>query len=278
MERLTLNSPAKINIGLNIVAKRDDNYHDLETFFYPIYDLADKIIFEKSPNFVFDSNNTELNQDANNLILKAHSFIELETNKKLPIKIRLIKNIPIGAGLGGGSSNAATTLLGLNEFFNLKIETKKLLSIALKLGSDVPFFIHSKPAVGFSRGEILHVSENYIDYPILIVNPGIHISTKEAFKYIAPKKSDFDYNYFLNTDKIDLTYIDKYIKNDFEEYVFNIYQEIRDIKELMKNYGSLFTRMSGTGSTVYGFFKNIADAKSAANNLPQQYFKHISES
>ena len=277
MERLTLNAPAKINIGLNIVSKRNDGFHNLETFFYPIYDLNDKIIFEKNKNFIFDSNNSELVRDPDNLILKAHSIIEKSINKKLPIKITLMKNIPIGAGLGGGSSDAAATLLGLNEIFELGIPLTKLSQLALQLGSDVPYFISAKPAVGYSRGEILRISEMYIDKPILIVNPGIHISTKSAFHYISPNESSFNYNYFLENDKIDFNYLSKYLTNDFEEYVFSEYPRIEQIKEIMKSNDALFTLMSGTGSTVYAIFENYGKAEKVLDKLPDNYFTFLSQ-
>ena len=276
MKRLTLNAPAKINLGLNIVSKRNDGFHNLETFFYPIYDLHDKIIFEINNNFIFDSNNSDLVRDPDNLILKAHSLVEKHINKKLPIKITLVKNIPIGAGLGGGSSDAAATLLGLNEIFELDLSLKKLNQLALQLGSDVPFFITAKPAVGYSRGEILHISEMYIDKPMLIVNPGIHISTKIAFQNITPKETSFSYKYFLENDKIDFSYLSKYLKNDFEGYAFSKFQPIKEIKELMKLNGALFTLMSGTGSTVYGIFDNYGFAENVLEKLPDNYFTFLS--
>ncbi|MCB9260262.1 MAG: 4-(cytidine 5'-diphospho)-2-C-methyl-D-erythritol kinase [Ignavibacteriales bacterium] len=276
MNKLTLNAPAKINIGLNIVSKRSDGFHNLETFFYPIYDLYDTIIFEQSNHYIFDTNHKELNRDPDNLITKAHTIIEKYVNKKLPIKITLIKNIPIGAGLGGGSSDAAATLIGLNEFFELEIGLNKLNEFALKLGSDVPFFIKSKPAVGYSRGEILSQSNVYITKPILIVNPGIHISTKEAFNSIIPKDSDFNYEYFSTNDSIDFTFLQNEIRNDFEKYVFKYYPEIKLIKDIMIESKCLFSLMSGTGSTVYGIFDNLESAESAAEKLPSTYFRHIS--
>jgi 4-diphosphocytidyl-2-C-methyl-D-erythritol kinase len=277
MERLTLNAPAKINLGLNIVSKREDGFHNLETFFYPLYDLNDQLIFEKNNNFIFDSNNSDLVKDPDNLILRAHSIIENYIKKKLPIKIKLIKNIPIGAGLGGGSSDAAATLLGLNEIFELNIPLNKLSQLALQLGSDVPFFIAAKPAVGYSRGEILSISEMYIDKPILIVNPGIHISTKQAFQNIEPNESSFNYNYFLENDKIDFQYLSKFLTNDFEKYVFSTYQEIEGIKEIMKSNDSLFTLMSGTGSTVYAIFENYGKAEKVLDKLPTNYFTFLSQ-
>ncbi|MBK7106753.1 MAG: 4-(cytidine 5'-diphospho)-2-C-methyl-D-erythritol kinase [Ignavibacteriae bacterium] len=276
MKKLILNSPAKINFGLNIINKRNDGFHNLQTFFYPIYDLCDKITFEHSNNFIFDSNNIDLVKDSSNLIQRAVSSIEELIKRKLNVKIYLEKIIPIGAGLGGGSSNAASTLMGLNEMFELKISDEKLHQIALELGSDVPFFINSKPAVGSSRGEILEISQNYIDKVILIINPKIHISTKDAFSNIQPKPSNFDYNYFLNSEEIDFNFLRNNLINDFENYVFNKYSEIKNIKNEMYNNGAVFSLMSGTGSTVYGVFENIEQAKIVYNLFPKEYFKFIS--
>lgn len=277
MERLTLNAPAKINIGLNIVSKRSDGFHNLETFFYPIFGLHDKLIFEKGDNFIFDSNNSDLNRDPDNLILRAHSLIEEHIKRKLHANITLIKKIPIGAGLGGGSSDAAATLVGLNEVYGLEIGYDKLYEIALQLGSDVPFFVKSKPAVGYSRGEILTQSNIIIDKIILIVNPGINISTKEAFYNITPSESTFNYEYFLKNEKIDYTYLDEVINNDFEDYAFSTHSKIKEIKDVLIESNSLFSRMSGTGSTVYGIFENTEEAHIASNNLPNDYFKFIAE-
>lgn len=277
MIKLTLNSPAKINIGLNIVSKRDDGFHNLETFFYPIYDLHDKLIFEHSNNYIFDSNNISLVKDPNNLISRAHTLLEKFTQKRIPVKITLIKNIPISAGLGGGSSNAASALVGINEMFNLGISEKNLLQLALQLGSDVPFFIKSKPAIGKSRGEILIHCNTSIEETIVIVNPGIHISTKEAFSNIKPRTQEFNYNYFLDREKLDYEYLRNNLFNDFEENIFNNYNEIKDIKKLFYNYNALFSLMSGTGSTVYGIMKSEEDAEKVINELPGNYFKFISK-
>jgi len=277
MDKLTLNAPAKINIGLNIVSKRADGFHNLETYFYPIYDLHDKLIFENNNNFIFDSNNNELLRDPDNLVIKAHTIIEDCVKRKLPLKISLIKNIPIGAGLGGGSSDAAAALLGLNEFFNLEIGLVKLHELALILGSDVPFFLKSKPAIGYSRGDILTQVNSYIEHPILIVNPGIHISTRDVFRNIIPSESKFNYQYFNENSKIDYMYLREELVNDFEKYVFQTYPEIKDIKQLMIDSGALFSLMSGTGSTVYGIFESIEKIKKVSSLISQDYFRFISQ-
>ena len=276
MEKLVLNSPAKINIGLNITKKRADGYHDLKTFFYPIYDLCDILTFEHSKNFIFDSNNLDLVKDPSNLILRAVTEIEKIINRKISVKIFLEKIIPIGAGMGGGSSNAASTLMGLNEMFDLKISSEKLKTAALNLGSDVPFFIDSKPSVGSSRGEILELSKMYLEFPILIVNPGIHISTKEAFLNIIPKSPNFNYEYFLKNEEPDFTFLKNNLQNDFETYVFSKYSEIKAIKEILYKNGAVFSLMSGSGSTVYGIFNDLKEAEYVCELLPKKYFKFVS--
>ena len=275
MKNINLKAPAKINLGLNIVSKRKDGYHNLETFFYPLNYLYDTLIFTKANSFSFTSNNTLLNKEGNNLIVKAHHLLKEITGEKLNVTISLEKNIPIGAGLGGGSSDAAAALKGLNNFFNLKLSEKRLIDLALILGSDVPFFIKSQPAIAKSRGEILEYSNVKIKESILVVNPGIHISTKEAFANISPKENNFDYTYFLSNENIDYSYLKNNLKNDFEDYIFNIHPQIKKIKDTMYKLGALFSLMSGTGSTVYGIFNSKEEANNCKNLLSDNYFKKV---
>jgi 4-diphosphocytidyl-2-C-methyl-D-erythritol kinase len=191
MDEIIVKSPAKINIGLNIVGKRSDGFHNLETIFYPI-NLYDEISFEKTDQFSFNSNDENLNKEKSNLIIKAKESLERHFNIQLPVKVFLDKHIPIGAGLGGGSSNAATTLKSLIKLYNLKIDDNELLSIALQLGSDVPFFLNPVTSFAESRGEVIIPINLKLDKYLLIVNPGIHIATKWAFgliKPIQPKES-----------------------------------------------------------------------------------------
>jgi len=275
MKNIKLNAPAKINLGLNIVSKRKDGFHNLETFFYPIESLHDKITFQKAKTYSFVSNNKLLQQEKNNLITSAHNLLEKYSKKKLNVKIILDKKIPIGAGLGGGSSDAATTLVGLNKLFELNIDDDKLITFALTLGSDIPFFIKGKAAIGKSRGEVLEYSNIKINKPILIVNPGIHISTKNIFNEIIPNRSKFNYDSFLESSNIDFSLLKNNLSNDFEYFVFNKYPEIKNIKDCMYKVDALFSLMSGTGSTVYGIFNSSKDAQICFNLLPTKYFKII---
>jgi len=278
MERLIIKAPAKINLGLNIISKRTDGFHNLETIFYPINDLFDILTFEKATNSSF-STNIELPFDSTvNLIIKAKEKFEELAGKELKTKIKLDKAIPIGGGLGGGSSDAAKTLIALNELYELKIKPYKIRSIALELGSDVPFFLNPVPSFAESRGELLIPLKFNIDFPILLVNPNIHISTKEAFQNITPLNEHIDYLKISSFSKQKLLKLNSILKNDFERYVFKKYPHIKEIKSELRKLGAFFSLMSGTGSTVYGIFENLSDAKKAEDYFRDKYFTFLQES
>lgn len=276
MDQIKVKSPAKINIGLNIIRKREDRFHDLETIFYPL-NLYDEITFTKSDSFSFTSNDDLLNKEPTNLIIKAKEELERVTGKTLNIKIELRKNIPIGAGLGGGSSNAAITLITLNSFLKLKneLEHEFLSEFALKLGSDVPYFLNPVPAFAESRGEIIKPINLKIDKPILIVNPGIHISTKWAFGLIKPHQPKVSLKSLISHKEISIDDLKKIAVNDFEEVVFPAYPEIKNIKAEMMKSGAIISMMTGTGSTVFGIFENKKAAEEAALKFSDRYFKFM---
>ncbi|MGK9475945.1 4-(cytidine 5'-diphospho)-2-C-methyl-D-erythritol kinase [Melioribacter sp. OK-6-Me] len=274
MKYIEIKAPAKINIGLRILSKRSDGYHNLHTLFYPINDLFDEIIIKRQEEFEFSTNTEELNTD-DNLIVKTVQLLGDYSKKKIGASIILNKKIPIGAGLGGGSSNAAAVLISLNEMFALNLSYNELIELALRLGSDVPFFIKAKPAIGYSRGEVLKHIDFEIENPILIVNPGIHISTKEAFNNIVPFNCELDYKSVIVNGKPNYKAMNELV-NDFEEYVFNRYPEIAELKEKFYHYGCLFAQMTGSGSTVYGIFENQYDAMKVIQDIPQTYFYHLS--
>lgn len=276
MEQFQVKSHAKINIGLNVINKRDDGFHDLETIFYPV-NIFDTLTFNISDRFSFSSNDAELMRDNENLIVKARKKLEEASGKKLDVKIHLEKRIPIGAGLGGGSSNAASVLLILNRIFDLNLNKSELSKIALGLGSDVPFFLLSVPAFAFSRGERLQPVNLKIDQPILIVNPGIHVSTKHAFSLVTPRNPVKDLKSIINKERILISDLKEFAVNDFEEVVFPDYPEIEDIKNKMIKTGALLSMMTGTGSTVFGIYENRKAAMKAASDFPEHYFTAISD-
>lgn len=253
MNDLIVKSLAKINIGLNIINKRDDGFHNLETIFYPI-SLYDKISFTKSEYFSFNSNDEKLNTEKTNLIIKAKESLEDHFNIQLPVKVFLEKHIPIGAGLGGGSSNAASTLTALAKLFNLNIDNHQLAELAIKLGSDVPYFLNPDPSYAESRGEIITPINFKLNRYLLIVNPGIHIATKWAFGLIKPNQPKESLKSLIDKNKLNINEIMKIASNDFEKIVFEHFPEIKEIKEKMLYFGANYSMMTGTGSTVWAMF------------------------
>ena len=274
MDKFIVESPAKINLGLNVVRKREDGYHDLETIFIPLL-LSDKITLTKSNKSSFRTDSELLNQLKDNLILKAIRLLEDFTDRKFVLDIFVEKVIPIGGGLGGGSSNAATTLKTVNKMFDLGLSYQELSKLALELGSDVPYFLNPVPSYAESRGELLYPLNIEIPYPILIVNPGIKIDTAWAFKKIRPVSPVKNLRQILQENLDDFDKLKSCVKNDFEEVVFNEFPLLKQIKEELYKQGAEFALMSGTGSTIYGIFSNLQKANWAEDYFKQKYFTFL---
>jgi 4-diphosphocytidyl-2-C-methyl-D-erythritol kinase len=246
---------AKINIGLRITGKRPDGYHNIETIFYPVAlsDALEFVIAEK----LTDKDNLRVSgidtggEPGNNLVMKA--VIKLRGEKHFPyLNIHLHKAIPVGAGLGGGSSDAAGILKILNRHFRLGLDNNNLKTIALELGSDCPFFIDSFPSLATGRGEILSPVKPLLSgYYMVLVNPGVGVNTAEAYKNCTATSHITNLSQLFErrvTEWKDL------VINDFEEYAFRKYAVIRELKEGLYRSGALFSLMSGSGSSVYGIF------------------------
>jgi len=274
MNEIAIKAPAKINIGLNIINKREDGYHNLETLFYPI-NLYDNIIIKPADSLKFNTDSDFLASENDNIVLKAVRLLERESGEKINVEIRLEKNIPVGAGLGGGSSDGAAVLKALNKAYSLNLSEDRLISLALELGSDVPFFIRSTPSLASSRGEILTPVNFSISSPVLIVNPGIHISTKWAFQNILPGKWHtglFD----LLKENGDIKSLKSGILNDFETICLQHYPELKNIKDKLYFYGADFALMSGSGSSFFGIFPSSEQAQTALEYFSQlNYFTFI---
>jgi 4-diphosphocytidyl-2-C-methyl-D-erythritol kinase len=246
---------AKINIGLNVVSKRPDGYHNLQTVFYPVplYDVLEIIeAKDKSDTiFIVDVQDTSLQQD--NLCLKAVKLLRKDFNIP-PVNIYLKKNIPMGAGMGGGSSDASFTIKLLNDKFSLQLNETQMADYALKLGADCPFFIYNKLLYAAGIGEKFTKNKLSLkDKWLCIVFPNLHISTKEAFAGIEPKESDFDLK------KLDTLPLEKWrdlIKNDFEKSAFAKYPKLKNIKNTLYKSGAIYASMTGSGSAFYGIFDN----------------------
>ena len=252
----------KINLGLNILRKRSDGYHDLETIFYPI-PLTDSLeIIEnkdpgKSPTFPFTSSGLSIaGKPSSNLCVKAYRMLKQDFPGMHSVKIHLHKVIPSGAGLGGGSADAAFSLKVMNEIYKLQLTTEQLIDYAAELGSDCPFFIINKPCFATGRGEILEeINVDLSVYKIILVNPGIHVNTGWAFSKLTPalplKSVKEIVQQPVETWKAEL-------KNDFEEPVFIAHPRVKEIKESLYNQGAVYAAMSGSGSTVFGIFEQDA--------------------
>lgn len=245
---------AKINIGLNVVSKRNDGYHNLETIFYPVK-LADALEIVEAGRFQLTiSGLSNHGSEENNLVFKAYKLLKEEYNLP-PVKIHLHKMIPIGAGLGGGSSDAAFALKMLNTLFNIGISKKQLENYASKIGADCPFFIENKPTFASGIGnQFEKVDLDISEFQIIIVKPPIEISTPEAFKNIVPAKPGFNLKNSIETPVEEWR---EHVLNDFEASVFPEYPIIEQIKEQLYQMGALFSSMSGSGSSVYGIFRHL---------------------
>jgi 4-diphosphocytidyl-2-C-methyl-D-erythritol kinase len=253
--RMVVFPKAKINLGLRITSKREDGYHDIETIFYPV-NLCDALEFVISPRVDRDdelsvSGISTGEPSENNLVMRAVKMMRKQFSFP-PLKIHLHKTIPIGAGLGGGSSDAAGIITGIARYFNLPAEITTLKAIALELGSDCPYFIENLPSLATGRGEIMEPLETFlIGYYILLLNPGIHISTRDAYHNCYPEHPSTE---LIRLVREPVNEWKNTIFNDFEKSVFKKYPQIANIKKALYESGAIYSAMSGSGSTVYGIY------------------------
>jgi len=243
---------AKINLGLNIIRKRQDGYHELETCFYPIPWQEALEIVEAEKTAVTVSG-MEIPDDGDNIVLKAYQLLKVDY-KIPPVQIHLHKVIPIGAGLGGGSADAAFTLTLLNSVFSIGLNDEQLMKYAVALGADCAFFIKNKPMMAKGIGEQLEEIEVSLKGKfVLLVYPNIHISTREAFSKINPKKAEKSIKNILLEEGI--SGWKHALENDFELTLFKTYPLLQELKQRLYESGALYASMSGSGSCMYGIFK-----------------------
>jgi 4-diphosphocytidyl-2-C-methyl-D-erythritol kinase len=270
--RIRLCAFAKINVGLLVLAKRSDGYHDIETIFTEIA-WHDVVELMPAAGVSMECTFPSLPADASNLCIKAASLLRQWTNHDEGVHIRLVKNVPIGSGLGGGSSDAAAVLAGLNQFWELGLPTEELERLAGLLGSDVPFFIRGGTALATGRGEVLEHRDVGLPSWILVATPPLHISTAWAYGTVVPSPATASRT--LRPLFIGLPSLPKddlrAISNEFEPGVFSQYPIIRETKEELRRAGALFCLMSGSGSSVFGFFENEAAAVAASSLFPVEY-------
>ena len=259
--------PSKLNLGLQITAKRKDGFHNVQTVFYQfaLKDVLEILRDDSLENGTCTFTSTGLTiPPGENLCERAYKILNKDFS--LPgVRVFLHKIIPMGAGLGGGSSDAAYTLRILNTLFDLKIGANKLMEYALELGSDCPLFIHDYPQYAEGRGEVLTEIELHLKGKfLLIINPDIHISTKEAFSTVKPIDSKSCNKIVLQ----DISTWKENLSNDFEVSVFSKYPVLKELKTKLYNLGATYAAMSGSGSTMYALF----DEEVSKETLPKEYF------
>ncbi len=248
---------AKINLGLNIVEKRPDGYHNLETIFYPI-NLQDALEVTRRENndkeYTLHISGSSLEgEPEDNLVVKAYKLLKKDYPGLLPVDIHMYKHIPAGAGLGGGSSDAACMIKLLNDKFSLGLSTERMEEYAVKLGADCAFFIRNKPVFATGIGNLFEPVELSLKgYHIILIKPDIFVSTRDAFAEIKPVRPAVSLKEIV---KQPMETWKHSMKNDFEDSVFKKFPEIAAIKDELYDLGAVYAAMSGSGSSVYGIFK-----------------------
>ena len=244
--------PAKINLGLNILSKREDGYHEIETCMIPI-PFTDILEIAQSESFEFLQSGLEIAGIPGSNLCERAFWLLKDLYGISNVRIHLRKQIPMGAGLGGGSSDAAYVLKGLNELFNLKISSQELENIASQLGSDCPFFIQNKPQLARGRGEVLTEIDLVMKGKYLVLlNPGIHVGTKEAYDGVTPRlpKEQLEQVLMSPIESWNLK-----LKNQFENHIFINHPRIAALKQALFDQGAKHAAMSGSGSSVFGIFE-----------------------
>ena len=272
---LTLSSFAKINLLLHIVNKRKDGYHNLQTIFQTI-DFHDRLTFRfrkgKRFHLVLDVADSRIPADNANLVYKAcHAFHQMYPIERR-IEVTFDKQIPVESGLGGGSSNAAVTLIALSHHFNWPLTRTELQAIARRIGADVSFFLYGGTALASNRGDRIHPLADADSREVLLVHPEVRCSTKVIYdKYdemhlLTPRRNFIKIQ--LDRRPESLKDLDSRIENDLEQVVFTLYPELDSIKSRLLDAGAVAAALSGSGSTVFGLFKSADDLEKAARRFP----------
>lgn len=272
MHELKITANAKINIGLHVRHKRQDGYHEIESIFQEI-SFADTLTLKQSNRIHFESNSSELKNETSNLCIKATEILQNEFNIS-GLDIYLDKQIPIGSGLGGGSSDAAAVLKSANLLFKKNIPLHKLKEIAAQIGSDVPFFIEGNTCHISGRGEIIEPIMFPTGFDILLVFPKVKISTTNAYKRLGIDltKNDYDFK-FKSSNLLDLSFAEfkNIFYNDFEKTVFDEFPELLEIKKMLYRENAEYASLSGSGSTIYGIYSSVSEVKKAFSDISKKY-------
>ena len=264
---MNLLSPAKINLFLQITGKRQNGYHDLFTLMccISLYDTVSLSFGAK--HTTVSCSDPEVPEDESNLAVRAANLFFKTVHKNEGVKIGLDKQIPVAAGLGGGSSNAASVLLGLNRYYGQPLSQDKLISIGLSIGADIPFFIFRKPATASGIGEKLEAYEGLKPFQILLVCPKFAVSTKEIYKNLNLKLTKCNKKLRDAFFKKKIFDIEKHLCNDLEEVTASICPDVNKAKEALLSHGAMGALMSGSGPAVFGIFPDFNKAKIAYNAM-----------
>jgi len=277
---MTLSSPCKVNLILNILGKRPDGFHELETVMHPV-NVSDQLSFTRGGSAVqLTCSHPELPVDSRNLVFRAATNFLAEAKISDGVRLHLEKKIPMAAGLGGGSGNAATTLLGLNELFGNPLNAAQLQTLAAALGSDVPFFLQTKPALAIGRGEQVQSLEPFAclrGTAILLIHPGFGISTPWAYKELARFPSALNgergraQRLVTNLREKDLASAAKDFYNSLEAPALEKFPVLSLYQEFFRAYGATISLMSGSGSTTFAIFPSEATATAAIDPFKAKF-------
>ncbi len=269
MKPLIIESYGKINLALDVIYKRPDGYHEINTVMQQI-SLCDRLIFEEIENhIIIESRGLKIPLDSNNLVYKAWELLSNLYGIKKGIRITIEKNIPIAAGLAGGSSNAAATLKALNELWKLDLSLEELMQVGSKLGADIPFCLLGGTAIARGIGEELTPLNSFADMHVLLGNPGIGVSTEYAYGKLDLENSEhIDSSKLIDCmNKRDLKCVGENLNNIMESTIIKENPIIQEIKDNMKASGAMGTLMSGSGPTVFGFYDDEETIILAKKNL-----------
>ncbi|MCP2520486.1 4-(cytidine 5'-diphospho)-2-C-methyl-D-erythritol kinase [Candidatus Aminicenantes bacterium AC-708-M15] len=272
---MEIKSFAKINLGLEIVRRLENGYHEIRTIFQSI-DLYDRLKFNEidEEKIILIGNERSIPWDSRNLIYKTAQLLKDHFSIKKGIKIEVEKNIPPGKGLGGGSSNSAMTFLALKKIWNLSVKKSELINLAKNLGADIPYFFYGGTALGLGRGDEIRILDYETSYDILLILPDFSISTKEVYNkwdeliLTSKNKESKIYSFLRNKDFGSL-------KNELEEVVFELYPQLEDIKRELLKEGAVTAMISGSGSSVFGIYFDKEKIKRAKRNLENKGFSCI---
>lgn len=276
MKIVKFRSPAKINVRLDVLNKRHDGYHDLRMINTPIniYDEIECELIERGIT-VECENDAHVPNGEKNIVYGVAKEILAYSNKNIGVSIRIKKNIPSAAGMGGGSSNAASVLMGLNELLRINLSKDKLMKIGLRFGADVPFFIFGGPAIATGVGETLSKIKKMPKLPLVVVTPNVRVPTKWAFERYAANDNvpvaKADGSEALPVQYATKKALIKYLNNDLERVTSEKFPVVQDIKDLLAKTGALGCQMTGSGPTVFGIYGTNEEAQAASRKIQNKF-------